>query len=110
MKSLCTYETSSGAEVFHTRPMASYRTYSARNFGAISGERCRAVGGYLYGNKGKILFPLTLFACFSAVCIFESLKISSFSKNAVFDARNFLPRVENFWVSEGCLRLFLVLL
>ena len=86
----------SGAEVSHTRPMGFYRTYSACDFGAVSGERCRAVGGYFDGNEGKILFPSTLFACFSTVCIFESLKIATFSKNAVFDARNFLLRVENF--------------
>ena len=96
MKILCTYETSSGTEVFHTRPIASYRTYSACDFGAVSGERCRAVGGYLYGNKGKNLFPLTLFVCFTVICIFESLKNSTFSKNAVFYARKFLPRVEIF--------------
>ena len=35
----------SGAEVSHTRPMEFYRTYSACDFGAVSGERCRAVGG-----------------------------------------------------------------
>lgn len=53
-------------------------------------------GGTLTETRGKFFFPSTLFACFSTVYVFESLKISTFSKNAVFDARNFLLRVENF--------------
>lgn len=52
-------------------------------------------------KQGENFFPLTLFACISAVCIFESLKISRFSKNAVLNARNFLHRVENFWDFGG---------
>ena len=39
----------------------------------------RAVGGWLHGNEGKILFPSTLLFRFSVRWVFESWKISYFS-------------------------------
>ena len=58
---LCRYPSGFATEVFCTRTTASYRTYSALKFGAFSGVRPRAVGGWSVPNKEKKLFPLTLF-------------------------------------------------
>lgn len=58
---LCRNPSGFATEVFGTRTTASYRTYSALKFGAFSGARPRAVGGWSVPNKEKKLFPLTLF-------------------------------------------------
>ena len=58
---LCRNPSGFATEVFCTRTTASYRTYSATIFGAFSGVRPRAVGGWSVPNKEKKLFPLTLF-------------------------------------------------
>ena len=58
---LCRNPSGFATEVFCTRTKASYRTYSAWKFGAFSGARPRAVGGWSVPNKEKKLFPLTLF-------------------------------------------------